>query len=94
MGVPDAFSYRDDPSVPPFPDDRPTIFRGTRPPCRDLGLTGYQYCFLLVLRRWCAFGVPLPMRLCPRSEAHERFHVEIGHKLTGPIVRYRGWLES
>jgi hypothetical protein len=21
-----------------------------------------------------------------------RFHVEIGHKLTGLIVRYRGWL--
>lgn len=21
------------------------------------------------------------------------FHVEIRHRLTGPIVRYRGWLE-
>lgn len=28
MGVPDAFSYRDDPSVPPFPDDRPPFFEG------------------------------------------------------------------
>jgi hypothetical protein len=53
----------------------------------------------LVLRRWSAFGVPLPMFLCPRSTAFEtvedgrfRFHVEIGHPLTGLIVRYRGWL--
>lgn len=55
----------------------------------------------LVLRRWSAFGVPLPMRLCPRSDSYEeaeggrfRFHVEIGHPLTGLIVRYQGWLES
>jgi hypothetical protein len=54
----------------------------------------------LVPRRWSAFGVPLPMRLCPRANAYERsedgrfrFHVEIGHPLTGLIVRYRGWLE-
>jgi saccharopine dehydrogenase-like NADP-dependent oxidoreductase len=53
----------------------------------------------LVLRRWSAFGIPLPMFLCPRSTAFEtaedgrfRFHVEIGHPLTGLIVRYRGWL--
>lgn len=53
----------------------------------------------LVLRRWSAFGVPLPMRLCPRSDAYEtqadgrfRFHVEISHPLTGLIVRYSGWL--
>ncbi len=53
----------------------------------------------LVLRHWKAFGVPLPMALCPRSTAHEteedgrfHFHVEIGHPLTGLIVRYRGWL--
>jgi len=53
----------------------------------------------LVMRRWSAFGVPLPMWLCPRSNAYEtvedgrfRFHVEIGHLLTGLIVRYRGWL--
>lgn len=53
----------------------------------------------LVLRRWSAFGVPLPMWLCPRSVAHEsaeegvfRFHVEIGHPVTGLIVRYSGWL--
>lgn len=53
----------------------------------------------LVLRRWSAFGVPLPMCLCPRSKAYEteaegrfRFHVEISHPLTGLIVRYTGWL--
>jgi hypothetical protein len=54
----------------------------------------------LVLRRWSAFGIPLPMWLCPRSNSWEeteadrfRFHVEIGHPLTGLIVRYKGWLE-
>lgn len=53
----------------------------------------------LVLRRWSAFGIPLPMWLCPRSSSYEathagrfRFHVEIGHPLTGLIVRYKGWL--
>lgn len=53
----------------------------------------------LALRRWSAFGIPLPMWLCPRSTSHEtvvdgrfNFHVEIGHPLTGLIVRYRGWL--
>ena len=54
----------------------------------------------LVPRCWSAFGMPLPMWLCPRADAYERsedgrfrFHVEIGHPLTGLIVRYRGWLE-
>ena len=53
-----------------------------------------------VLRRWSVFGVPLPIWLGPRSDSYEtveggrfRFHVEIGHKLTGLIVRYQGWLE-
>ncbi|GIL38256.1 SDR family oxidoreductase [Roseiterribacter gracilis] len=53
----------------------------------------------LVLRRWSAFGIPLPMWFCPRSNAHEhvedgKFHffVEISHPLAGLIVRYRGWL--
>jgi hypothetical protein len=53
----------------------------------------------LVLRRWSAFGIPLPRWLCPRSSAYEtvengrfHFHVEIAHPLTGLIVRYRGWL--
>jgi len=53
----------------------------------------------LVMRRWNALGVPLPLWLGPRSSSYEttadgrfRFHVEIGHPLTGLIVRYRGWL--
>jgi hypothetical protein len=55
----------------------------------------------LVPRRWSVFGVPLPLRLGPRSNAfefseHERFHfhVEISHPLCGLIVRYRGSLSS
>jgi len=54
----------------------------------------------LVLRRWSFLGLPLPMWLCPRSNAYEtaedgrfRFHVEISHPVAGLIVRYRGWLE-
>ncbi|MDO9474601.1 MAG: DUF4166 domain-containing protein [Caulobacter sp.] len=53
----------------------------------------------LVIRRFSAFGVPLPLWLGPTTAAHEeivdgRFHfdVEIGHPLTGMIVRYQGWL--
>jgi hypothetical protein len=55
----------------------------------------------LVLRHWRAFGVPLPLWLCPRSDAHEtsvdgrfRFHVAISLPLAGLIVRYQGWLAS
>ena len=54
----------------------------------------------LVLRGWSAFGIPLPMFLCPRSNSYEtvrdgyfRFHVEIKLPLIGLIVRYRGWLQ-
>ena len=53
----------------------------------------------LVLRRWSILGLPLPLWLAPRGESYEAteagrfcFYVEIGHPLTGPIVRYRGWL--
>jgi hypothetical protein len=53
----------------------------------------------LVLRRWSAFGLPLPMWLCPRSDSYEsteqgrfNFHVRISHPLTGLIIRYDGWL--
>jgi hypothetical protein len=53
----------------------------------------------LVLRRWSLFGLPLPMVLGPRADAYESaadgrfyFHVELGHPLTGLIVRYSGWL--
>ncbi len=53
----------------------------------------------LVLRRWSFLGLPLPLRLGPVGDAYEfaadgrfHFHVELGHPLTGLIVRYRGWL--
>jgi Domain of unknown function (DUF4166)/Saccharopine dehydrogenase NADP binding domain len=54
----------------------------------------------LVLRRWRCLGIALPGWLLPRAVAYEavecgkfHFHVEIGHRLVGLIVRYRGWLE-
>ncbi len=54
----------------------------------------------LVIRRFSAFGIPLPLWLSPTTAAHEdvldgrfRFDVVIGHPLTGMIVMYRGWLE-
>ena len=53
----------------------------------------------LVVRRWAAFGVPLPLALAPRGDASEaeadgrfRFDVAIAAPLIGAIVRYRGWL--
>lgn len=53
----------------------------------------------LVMRGWRALGVPMPVALAPRIDSFEHaedgrfnFHVEIGHRLTGPIVCYRGWL--
>ncbi len=53
----------------------------------------------LVMRGWRAFGLPMPRSLAPRIESFEHaeggrfnFHVAIGHRLTGPIVCYRGWL--
>jgi hypothetical protein len=55
----------------------------------------------LVPRGWNVLGLPLPLWLCPRADAHEsvedglfRFHVEIGHPLIGLIVRYRGSLSE
>ena len=58
-------------------------------------------CLKLVPRRWTVLGIPLPMWLCPRADAYEsveagrfRFHVEIRHRLTGLIIRYRGVLSS
>jgi hypothetical protein len=53
----------------------------------------------LSVRRWSAFGVPLPAFLAPAGDNYEsvadgcfRFHVELGFPWTGMIVRYRGWL--
>lgn len=53
----------------------------------------------LIVRRCSVFGVPFPLWLAPRGNAHEHaadgrfhFHVEISHLFTGLIVGYRGWL--
>jgi hypothetical protein len=54
----------------------------------------------LVVRNWSFLGIRLPTFLIPNGDSYEYddngrfcFHVEIKHKLTGLIVRYRGWLE-
>jgi hypothetical protein len=75
---------------------------GARAAVRELELDDYERLFVsltLVLRHWRAFGVPLPLWLCPRSDAYEasvdgrfRFHVAISLPLAGLIVRYEGWL--
>ncbi|MEH7910122.1 DUF4166 domain-containing protein [Rhizobium laguerreae] len=53
----------------------------------------------LVVRGWQFCGIPLPMFLAPGGDTHEEerdgrfhFHVEIGGRLTGLVVRYTGWL--
>lgn len=54
----------------------------------------------LIIRGWRIFGLPLPRFLAPDGNTFEEqrdgrfhFHVEIGGRLTGLIVRYTGWLE-
>jgi len=54
----------------------------------------------LQVRRWCLFGVTMPIALAPECEGCEyeeqgRFHffVDLGLKWIGRIVRYQGWLE-
>lgn len=53
----------------------------------------------LVVRRWTAVGLPLPIALAPFGESYEtekdgrfHFHVEICLPLIGLLVRYVGWL--
>jgi hypothetical protein len=53
----------------------------------------------LIVRRWSVLGIPLPLFLAPGGDSYEyaadgrfHFHVEIGHRWTGPIVGYQGWL--
>ncbi len=55
---------------------------------------------VLVPRSWRFLGLTLPMWLGPCVTAYEaveqgrfHFHVAISHRLTGLIIRYRGWLE-
>lgn len=54
----------------------------------------------MVLRRWSAFGVPMPRLLGPRIAAREwqedgrfRFEVRVALPLLGEVVHYAGWLE-
>ncbi|ARQ09119.1 saccharopine dehydrogenase protein [Rhizobium etli] len=53
----------------------------------------------LVVRGWRFCGIPLPLFLAPGGKTYEEerdgrfhFHVEIGGRLTGLVVRYSGWL--
>ena len=53
----------------------------------------------LMVRRWCLFGIPLPLRFGPITESYERvengcfaFDIDIRLPLIGRIVRYRGAL--
>lgn len=55
----------------------------------------------MVMRRWSAVGLPLPLQLAPRSLAREweqdgafHFDVSIALPLVGPVVRHRGRLRS
>ncbi|ARM87355.1 saccharopine dehydrogenase protein [Rhizobium sp. CIAT894] len=53
----------------------------------------------IVVRGWRFCGIPLPLFLAPGGDTYEEerdgrfhFHVEIGGRLTGLVVRYTGWL--
>jgi len=53
------------------------------------------------LRRWTAFGIPMPRALGPRIAAREweeggRFRLDVAVRLPliGAVVRYTGWLEA
>jgi hypothetical protein len=53
-----------------------------------------------VVRGWSVLGLPLPRRWAPTGDSFEtaadgrfRFHIEIAHPWTGPIVTYEGWLQ-
>ncbi|MBX4893361.1 SDR family oxidoreductase [Rhizobium bangladeshense] len=53
----------------------------------------------LIVRGWRFCGIPLPLSLAPGGDTYEEerdgrfhFHVEIGGRLTGLVVRYSGWL--
>ncbi len=55
----------------------------------------------LVLRHWRAFGIPIPLCLCPKSDSYEtvgngkfRFNVRISLPMIGLIVHYQGWLRK
>ena len=65
----------------------------------SLGVIAEANGLRLVIRRWSLLGLPMPMALGPRGSGKESvqdgrftFEVEIGHALTGVVVRYKGWL--
>jgi hypothetical protein len=74
--------------------------------CERFGPLNFAYALVLdgekmrlIIRRWTAFGIAMPMALAPRGETYEsvedgkfRFHVEIALPIVGLVVRYRGWL--
>jgi hypothetical protein len=69
------------------------------PLCAGMALVLDEGKLRLVVRRWSAFGIPLPLWLAPRGDSYEciengrfHFHVEIRHPFTGLIVGYQGWL--
>jgi hypothetical protein len=69
------------------------------PFCFGLALVLDNGRLTLAVRRWTAFGIPMPLALAPTGDAFEsadggrfNFHVEIRLPLIGMIVRYRGWL--
>ncbi len=54
----------------------------------------------MLLRRWTAFGLPMPLWLAPRiaareaqADGHFTFDVAIAFPLIGPIIHYNGWLD-
>lgn len=54
----------------------------------------------MIMRRWSMLGIPLPLRLAPRSRAREweegglfHFEVPIALPFVGQIIHYRGWLQ-
>jgi predicted DCC family thiol-disulfide oxidoreductase YuxK len=84
--VPAAYSYRDDPAVPEFPDDRPIIvFDGYCVLC-----SGWAS-FILRHDRHATYRL-LPAQSPIGQDGRFHFHVEIGHPLIGLIVRYGGWV--
>jgi hypothetical protein len=56
----------------------------------------------MLIRGWRLGSLPLPARLAPTADARERldaegrftFDVSIALPIVGPLVRYRGWLQS
>ncbi|MEN9562275.1 MAG: hypothetical protein RIR73_519 [Chloroflexota bacterium] len=53
----------------------------------------------LIIRRWKAFGISMPLLLAPRMtvfesviDGHFCFHVEVSHSIVGLIMSYQGWL--